>query len=204
MSHFAPVLKVLQDFEYDIPKGIVFSQLLVCVDESWLLALEDKGITKNDDLKTALRLIDLEAAERHPLYTHQMELLDTKWMGSLLDLARSLNTRTMIAEWTTWNRDPAIFHFFLHITRDEEGKKVAHKILQDNPQGDYGKLIEELNRLEAAPWRHRDKTLHGKAVKGTFSATCKKPGQKTENCWGLCAFCSKFGYQQDRRPGESS
>ena len=48
------------------------------MDESWILALEDKGLTKNTDLKSVLNLIPQEAAARYPLHTRRMELLDTK------------------------------------------------------------------------------------------------------------------------------
>ena len=138
----------MQGFQNDISQVSAYSQLLVCVDESWLLALEDKGITKTDDLKTVLKLIEQEAAERHPIHNRTMKLLNTKQTGNLLDLARSLNSRTMIVEWSSWRREAAILDLFLHIKRDEEGKKIAHKIIQENPEGDYGKLIEDLSTLE--------------------------------------------------------
>ena len=90
-------------------------------------------MTKND-LKKVLKLIEQKAAEKHPLHFRWMELLDTKQTGSFLDLPRTLNLRTLITEWVSWNREAAIFHLFLHITRDDEGKKIAHKFLQENPQ----------------------------------------------------------------------
>ena len=52
----------------------------------------------------------------------------------------------MIADWVSWKREAAILHLFLHITNDDEAKKIAHI-----PDEDCSKLIEELNKLDAAP-----------------------------------------------------
>ena len=46
-----------------IPKGAVLGQMLVCVDDYWFTALQDKGLVKETDLKSVLKMIKDEASE---------------------------------------------------------------------------------------------------------------------------------------------
>ena len=91
-------------YQNKIPKGVVHSQILVCVDETWLTLLEDKGLGKKTDLKALLKMIKTEASESHPLHMRRMDLLETKQTGNLIDLARTLNTKTHVAEWSSFSR----------------------------------------------------------------------------------------------------
>ena len=79
----------------------------------------------------------------------------TKQTGNLIDLA-TLNTKTYVAEWSSFSREAAITHLFMHITTDPEAEKIAHQILQDNPEGDFEKLVQELNIPDRAPWKEKD------------------------------------------------
>ena len=80
----------------------------------------------------------------------------------MIDLVRTLNTKTHIAEWMSFSHEAAITHLFLNITTDPEAKKIAHRILQENPEGDYARLVQELKVLNSDPWREKDHC--GKAV----------------------------------------
>ena len=107
-----------------------------------------------------------------------MELLNTKQMRSLLDLARSLNSITMIAEWSSWRREAAILHLFLHITMNEDGKKIAHKILQENPEGDCKKLLEFLNRLNLLLGGTVTRIYMGRLSRALSVPLVKSPGTR--------------------------
>ena len=41
-----------------------------------------------------------------------------------------------------FSREAAITHLFMHITTDPEAKKTVHRILQNNPEGDYEILCQ--------------------------------------------------------------
>ena len=54
----------------------------------------------------------------------------------------------------------------------DESRKVAHKLLLDNPKGDYKALVSELHQIQVAPWNCEEKG-RTKAVKGVGgTVTC--------------------------------
>ena len=101
-------------------------------------------------------MIKDEASETYPLHVRRIELLEMRQTGDLIDLVRTLNTKTHITEWMSFSREAAITHLFLNITKDPEAKKIAHRILQENPEGDYARLVQELTVLTSTPWREKD------------------------------------------------
>ena len=141
-------------------QGAVHGLLILSLDDSWLQALEERGLDTNVDLKTVSDLITEEAAAKHPPQTRRMNLFSTRQQGTTLDLAHDLNSKSRIADWDHFQREAAVLHLFLNITDDEEAKKIANDILKDKPQGDYKALIEKLNQLEAAPSRQAKGSLH--------------------------------------------
>ena len=121
------------------------------MDDYWLTALRDKGFVKETDLKSVLKMIKDEASETYPLHVRRIELLETRQSGHLIELVRTLNTKTKFSECSSFSRQAAITHLFLNITTDSEAKKIAHRILQENPEGDYARLVQELKVLTSAP-----------------------------------------------------
>ena len=79
-----------------------------------------------------------------------MDLLATTQSGTPLDLARALAAKTLSAEWQNWCRDSAILHFFMEKTTFEVSHKVAHRLLRENPLGNYQALVEELSVIETS------------------------------------------------------
>ena len=83
------------------PKGAVLRQMLVCMDNYWFMALQEKSLVKETDQKSVLKMIKDEASETYPLHVRRIELLETKQTGDL-----------------TWLEHSAITHLFLNITTD--------------------------------------------------------------------------------------
>ena len=84
-------------------------------------------------------MITEKAAAKLPQHTRHMNIFDTKQQGTIIDLARDLNSKSKIADWDQFQREAAVLHLFMNITDDEDAKKIANDILK--PQGDYRALI---------------------------------------------------------------
>ena len=72
---------------------------ILSLDESWIRALEDRGLDTTADQKTVSDLITVEATLKHPPHIRHMKLFSTKQQGTTLDLAHDLNTKYIIADW---------------------------------------------------------------------------------------------------------
>ena len=105
--------------------------------EYWLMDLQEKGFKEDTDLKDFIALINKAASEKHPLNVRRMDFITTTQSGTTLDLARALVAKIILTEWQNWGREAAILHFFMEKTTCEESRKVAHRLLRENPLGDY-------------------------------------------------------------------
>ena len=81
-----------------------------------------------------------------------MDFIAIHQTGSPLDLARELASGVVTAEWDSWGKEASILHFFLAKVKCDESRKVAHKLLLDNPKGEYKDLVSELHQIQVAPW----------------------------------------------------
>ena len=78
------------------------------MDDYWFTALQDKGLVKETDLKNVLKMITDEAPETYPFHVRRIELLEMKQTGDLIDLVRTLNTKTHIAEWMSFSHHSSL------------------------------------------------------------------------------------------------
>ena len=80
-----------------------------------------------------------------------MDFIAVHQTGTPLDLARELAAKTVTAEWDSWGKEASILHFFMAKVKCDESCKVAHKLLLDNPKGDYKALVSEIHQIQVAP-----------------------------------------------------
>ena len=151
----------------------MYSQAVVNVYGHWLTELRKEGFEENTDLKGFIELINKTAAKQHPIHVRHIDFIAVNQTGTPLDLASELAAKTVTAEWESWGKEATILHFFTVKVKCEESSKLAHKLLWENPAGDYKALVSELQVIQTTPWNYEEKG-RTKAVKEGISGpvTC--------------------------------
>ena len=177
---------VVQTFEHymaqgysgsDIPNKAVYPILLLVIDSSWKMALEEKGLTEDSTLEEVKVMLTGIASALYPIHARRMAFFDTKNNGSPVELARELNRKSPTAAWESFKREAAVKHMFIQLTSDLDARREASEILKTKPQVDYLLLIEKLQNLKNAPWNISRSLDIRKQTAGTKQRV-KQPNQQ--------------------------
>ena len=129
-----------------------------------------------------------------------MTVFCAKQTGDALSFLREIIENIRVADWSTFNEEAAASHIFMHYTKCEESKRACYKILSESPQGDTKSLIAKIQAIEAFP----DKETSVKPInlrEGDWvrksCTTCKFKGHLSQDCWGKCKFCGRYGHKSN-------
>ena len=88
----------------------------------------------------------------------------------------------------------------MSFTKCEESKRACYKILAESPQGDTKSLIAKLQAIEAFPDKQASvkpiQLREGEGVRKSCT-TYKFKGHLSQDCWGKCKFCSRYGHKSN-------
>ena len=193
-----------------IPIEAVFSNLRVHMDPFWYTELIGKGLNIKTELPTFPRLMDEVSFYKFPLHNRRMKVFQSQQTGDTLSFLREIIENIRVAEWHTFNEEAAVNHIFMNFTKCEESKWACYKILSDWPQDNTKSLIAKLQAIEAFPDKETSvkpiNLCEGHGVRKSLT-TCKFKGHLSQDCWGKCKFCGRYGHKSHlcrNKPQEDS
>merc|ERR1712215_611434 len=187
---------------FDLPEGAINDNIRVCMDSSWYVELEEKGIKNNTTIGELTTLLQKVAMAKFPIHQRRVDVFECKQKTDSKAFLRELTERVRMADWKTFDDQAAICHLFMNGCKSEEAKKACYKILTDNPGGDTKLLMDKLGEIESFP--SGGKKEYAKIVKQDDISSpektctdCRRKGHLKADCWGKCAWCGRYGHKTD-------
>merc|ERR1712215_617310 len=134
---------------FELPDGAINDNIRVCMDSSWYVELEEKGIKNNTTIEEITTLLQRVAMAKFPIHQRRVDVFECKQKTDSKAFLRELTERVRMADWKTFDDQAAICHLFMNGCKGEEAKRACYKILTENPAGDTKLLMEKLGEIES-------------------------------------------------------
>merc|ERR1712236_6814 len=187
---------------FDLPEGAINDNIRVCMDPSWYVELEERGLDNNTTIGELTTLMQMVAMAKFPIHQRRVDVFECKQKTDSKAFLRELTERVRMVDWKAFDDQAAICHLFMNGCKSEEAKKACYKILTENPAGDTKLLMDKLGEIESFPTDR--KREHAKAVKQDetnptekICTDCKRKCHLKVDCWGRCAWCGRYGHKTD-------
>ena len=183
-------------YNRNLPETGVSVHLGPLMHSSWIQALESQKLEEKT-LTEIVEIVKNEGRMRMPVHQRRIQLMKAKRSQTRhTEFIFTLEKLMSVAEFETMTKDQFILHLFAE-TADATMSKLALDILS-SPNPNVADLRNKVTEVENAIWYKGTQGI-GKAViaGGKYCETCKSKTHNTEECWGKCSFCQRFGHKTE-------